>query len=148
MRATTPTPDYVIRLAMLEDAPRLRGQFSPMRIGEDMQVFGLWAWIAWQGQVALGGITVAPADAEGRLTPPPWIYAVIPTLYVDPAWRGHGLGRALLDHAVADLRARGFVRVSLHTNTDSDEARGLYESSGWVVTDQSDNVVGYALNLD
>jgi len=55
--------------------------------------------------------------------------AEIKQLWVDPAWRGRGLGLALLDAALAEARRRGCRQVFL-TSYDF-QAPGLYEKSGF-----------------
>ena len=52
-------------------------------------------------------------------------------LYVREAARGAGLGRALVDAAVARARARGCRRIELDVNEDNDAARGLYAACGF-----------------
>jgi ribosomal protein S18 acetylase RimI-like enzyme len=52
-------------------------------------------------------------------------------LYVIPDRRGHGLGRALLDAAVALARDTGADYMCLATSEDDRAARGLYESAGF-----------------
>jgi len=49
-------------------------------------------------------------------------------LFVDPAARGTGLGRALLDDLFALARARGFGRIYWHTDEGNARARSLYDS--------------------
>jgi GNAT superfamily N-acetyltransferase len=49
-------------------------------------------------------------------------------LFVDPAARGAGLGRALLDDLFALARARGFGRIYWHTDEGNARARSLYDS--------------------
>ncbi|MEO8241218.1 MAG: GNAT family N-acetyltransferase [bacterium] len=49
-------------------------------------------------------------------------------LFVDPAKRGHGLGRAMIKDLIALARARGWNRIYWHTNEDNATARKLYES--------------------
>jgi ribosomal protein S18 acetylase RimI-like enzyme len=53
-------------------------------------------------------------------------------LYVAPAHRGHGLGRALMDAAIELARERGAVWMDLGTSEDDTAARALYESLGFV----------------
>ena len=51
------------------------------------------------------------------------------------AWaRGRGVGRALLDHLVAEARARGYRRLSLETGTMAAfaPARALYAAAGFL----------------
>ena len=57
--------------------------------------------------------------------------AYLQELYVAPAKRGQGLGRALLDAAMDLARERGATHFELTTSTDDTEARSLYESAGF-----------------
>jgi ribosomal protein S18 acetylase RimI-like enzyme len=52
-------------------------------------------------------------------------------LYVAPAKRGRGLGRALMEAAVDLARGRGADYMYLVTSEDDVAARALYESSGF-----------------
>jgi ribosomal protein S18 acetylase RimI-like enzyme len=52
-------------------------------------------------------------------------------LYVVPERRGQGLGRALMDEAIAVARARGADYMDLGTSEDDVAARSLYESLGF-----------------
>jgi GNAT superfamily N-acetyltransferase len=49
-------------------------------------------------------------------------------LYVRPEVRGGGVGRALIDHVVAQGRADGWARVYWMTKEDNAPARRLYDS--------------------
>jgi GNAT superfamily N-acetyltransferase len=55
----------------------------------------------------------------------------IKRMYVRPAWRGHGVGRAVLDAVEARARELGFERLILETGTRQPEAIGLYTSVGY-----------------
>jgi GNAT superfamily N-acetyltransferase len=75
------------------------------------------------------------AESKGRIVgfhelkglPPD---AVLNRLFVEPDWMGHGIGRALFEHAVRLAKEQGFVRVIF----DSDPfARRFYEWMGAVV---------------
>jgi len=53
-------------------------------------------------------------------------------LHVAPAWRGRGIGAALLRCAEGEAQRRGFAELSLTTLT-SNPARRLYEREGYAV---------------
>jgi mycothiol synthase len=50
---------------------------------------------------------------------------------VVPAWRGRGLGRALLRWGVAHLRSRGAAEIELSVEAENDTATRLYHSEGF-----------------
>jgi ribosomal protein S18 acetylase RimI-like enzyme len=52
-------------------------------------------------------------------------------LYVTPAARGHGLGRALLEAALRQARARGADTMDIGVDEPDLAARRLYESLGF-----------------
>jgi len=51
-----------------------------------------------------------------------------------PAYRGQGLGRAILMQTLAALPAAGMTRFALEVETDNVTAIRLYESAGFVAT--------------
>jgi GNAT superfamily N-acetyltransferase len=57
--------------------------------------------------------------------------AYLGELYVVPDRRGEGFGRAMLEAAIEQARARDAIHISLGTSVSDVEARGLYESSGF-----------------
>jgi ribosomal protein S18 acetylase RimI-like enzyme len=57
--------------------------------------------------------------------------AYLEELYVAPARRGQGLGRALLEAAMETSRGQGAARMELGTSEDDAAARALYESAGF-----------------
>ncbi len=90
--------------------------------------------------LAGGGLTVllvgepAVGVAVLRFRPALWITgldAYLEELYVAPAHRGRGYGRALLDATLASARDAGAVRMELGTGETDTAARALYESSGF-----------------
>jgi GNAT superfamily N-acetyltransferase len=52
-------------------------------------------------------------------------------LFVAPAARRRGVGRALIGAAVEFARANGAAALSLQTAIDNREARSLYAAAGW-----------------
>jgi putative acetyltransferase len=57
--------------------------------------------------------------------------AEIKRMYVEPASRGRGLGRRILDDLEARARADGYTTARLETGTEQPEAMRLYESAGY-----------------
>ena len=86
---------------------------------------GRWhAWIAEPG--GMGAVEIV-RWVPGASDPTPtraWIHSV----YVEPAWRRRGIGRALVGTIVEWCREQGFRTLYLHA---SEEGRRLYESLGF-----------------
>jgi len=59
------------------------------------------------------------------------IYGEIKRMYVPPAGRGRGVGRALLQHLVVQARLLGLRWLRLETGIEQPEAIALYESAGF-----------------
>jgi RimJ/RimL family protein N-acetyltransferase len=58
---------------------------------------------------------------------------MVRSLAVDPAHQGGGIGRRLVDAAVAEARARGARRLRLRVLGPNDAAGRVYEARGFVV---------------
>ena len=65
------------------------------------------------------------ADAEDRT-------AELFAIYLEPEQLGTGIGRALFEHAVDDLRQRGYRTATLWVLETNARARRFYEIAGWV----------------
>jgi amino-acid N-acetyltransferase len=61
-------------------------------------------------------------------------YALLRSTAVDQAWRGHGVGRRLVERAIAEAEARGFHALYLLTTT----AERYFPSFGFVPTTRDD----------
>lgn len=92
--------------------------------------------------VGLGETDVLVAEEAGvavvRYRPSLWSRAdeaYLAELWVDPAARRRGLGRALLRAALERARERGCDLLDLSTSEDDPEARALYESEGLHATE-------------
>ncbi|KRA42245.1 helix-turn-helix domain-containing GNAT family N-acetyltransferase [Devosia sp. Root635] len=80
-------------------------------------------WIAEQdGQVA-GSVFIIPAEESGT--------AQLRMLYTEPAFRGRGIGKRLVDEAVRFSRASGYKRVILWTQDCLVSARRIYQGAGF-----------------
>lgn len=60
-----------------------------------------------------------------------WTSAFIKDLVVLPFVRHHGVGEALLRHAFATFKARGFAEVALKVHRDNSMANRLYRRVGF-----------------
>jgi len=56
---------------------------------------------------------------------------VLNDIVVDPAYRGQGIGRMLLDAILAELKARGVPRVVLSTAERNEPAQRLFDGAGF-----------------
>jgi GNAT superfamily N-acetyltransferase len=72
-----------------------------------------------------------PAGTGGLKQVAPGV-AEIKRMYVDPAFRGLGVARALLRRLIDDARAAGYGRLQLETAVWMVEAHALYRSCGFV----------------
>ena len=107
-RATTPGVEY-----MRADAERMPGPYVPPRGG---------LWLAEHEGVGIGCVALRPLEAS---------VAEVKRMYVDEAWRGRGVGRALMETVVREARERGYATLRLGTLEDMKAAQALYASLGF-----------------
>ena len=89
-------------------------------------------WIAEDADRIVGSIAmVDTGEGIGQLR---WFLLV-------PEVRGSGLGRRLLEAALAYGRERGFLRIFLWTFADLEGARRLYERAGFRVTETKTGLI-------
>jgi GNAT superfamily N-acetyltransferase len=74
-------------------------------------------------------------------------------LAVHPAYRGRGIGRALMEECIRQYRNQGIATIGLHTTEMMDVARRMYERMGFVRVPEFDfhprpGVVVMAYRLD
>ncbi len=81
--------------------------------------------LAGEGPDGVAELRFRPSIMTGALD------AYLEELYVAPARRGEGLGRALLEAAMEAARQRSATRMDVATSVDDTAARGLYESVGF-----------------
>lgn len=79
-------------------------------------------WLAVAGEAAAGCLALRPLNAA---------QAELKRLYVRPAFRGSGLGRALVEHSLRAASAAGYREVCLDTLPTLRSAIALYRSLGF-----------------
>src|SRR5690349_20414839 len=85
-------------------------------------------WIVEAERAIAGFLSSAPTRDPDR---DPSCVSEVLALYLEPARIGHGLGRALMDHALADLRARGAREVDLWVLDGNARAERFYAAAGF-----------------
>lgn len=80
---------------------------------------------AWDGEILAGCGAIKHLDAT---------HGELKSMRAAPAYRGRGVGRAILDRLLAEARARGYARVSLETGRPDPflPAQALYRANGFV----------------
>ena len=115
--------------ALLEEHLRSMHELSPPESVHALDLAALRKpeitfWTAWSGDELLGcGALKALAPAHGE----------VKSMRTAPAKRRGGVGRAMLEHIIAEARARSYTRLSLETGSMDAflPARRLYESFGF-----------------
>ena len=86
----------------------------------------------------VGSVDGTPAALGGAFeSRPGWMQVF--AMWSDPAYRGRGLARAVLELVVAEAEADGF-RVMLEVARGNDRARAVYERFGFVATGESEPI--------
>ncbi|WP_332688967.1 bifunctional helix-turn-helix transcriptional regulator/GNAT family N-acetyltransferase [Devosia sp.] len=84
-------------------------------------------WVAEQGGEIAGSVYIIPAAEEAAGT------AQLRMLYVEPAFRGCGIGKRLVEEAVRFSRASGYKRIILWTQDSLVSARRIYQGAGFTL---------------
>ena len=125
LRALRESPDAFSPLA--EDVAREPDDYwrrgARMLASEHARLF-----VAERDGAAVGLVSATAAAGTGY----------IGAMWIDPAARGGGLGRALLGSACAWLRARGCAPLALTVTETNAAAIALYESAGFQLTGESE----------
>ena len=112
-RSTTPGVEH-----MRADAAQLPGPYVAPRGG---------IWVAVAGDEIVGCVALRPLPDDG---------GEVKRMFVDSAWRGSGVGRALLERLIACARERGYRQLRLGTLTEMTVAQALYRSLGFAPIDR------------
>ena len=79
------------------------------------------SFVACQGNTLVGAVLGGHDGRRGFLY----------HLSVAPAFRGHGLGRALVDRSLASLRAEGIARVLILVARDNQLGAAFWRNNRW-----------------
>jgi ribosomal protein S18 acetylase RimI-like enzyme len=90
-------------------------------------LFSGFVWV--EGRQIVGNVTVTSSHGGG---PGCW---VISNVVVDRAYRGQGIGRALMKEALSHIHCRNGRRVALQVRADNCAAVHLYRDMGFVAVD-------------
>jgi ribosomal protein S18 acetylase RimI-like enzyme len=136
-----PPPNRAVRRATAEDAAVIGRLLHDFNTEYDDPTPGPDRLAERTGQLLAGGDTAVLLGGAGpdglavlRFRPAIWSEALecyLAELYVVPAQRGHGLGRALMNAAIELARAEGADYMDLGTSEADVAARALYESLGF-----------------
>lgn len=115
------------RYAMLPNVVSMYESWLPMRIADGNSVVLV-------GEADRKIVAFLVASVETNIP----IYRLdrfgfIHDVWVEPAWRGRGIAKALALRAVEKFRAIGVKQIRLETATDNPGARALFSSCGFRV---------------
>ena len=148
----------IVRRAVPEDAPRVVELFEGYLgfYAQDAPAGAAAAYL--QRRLARGDSRVWVAEVDGVLAGFTQVYDEFSSLrlrhryelndlYVAPAARGTGAGRALVNAVIDAAAADGVDGVVLETRPANAVARALYESLGFTVAGESGEFLTYELSL-
>ena len=129
IRATAEDADTIVRMI------RELAESSGGKAAVDSEYVG--KYLAFPGRTVL--LAGAAGERVGLLafSLDPNLYhardaCLIEDLFVRPAWRGKGVGRALVAHVMAEAARQGWAEVSVSTDRDNRAALSLYRGVGLV----------------
>jgi GNAT superfamily N-acetyltransferase len=104
------------------------------------------------GGIAAGRTRIAVAGPDGResglgfatVTPGPASDFELEDLFVDPSWQRRGIGRLLINDAMASARVAGCRRLSVTANP---HAHGFYTAVGFRAGDRVSTPLGDGLRM-
>lgn len=113
-----------LRRATLDDEPEVAALLTASALPLEGVHEALPCFVVAEDAGAIVG--VAGVEECGRAGE----HALLRSVVIAPAWRGRGLGRALVTRAIADAEARGARALYLLTTT----AEGYFPSFGFTAT--------------
>lgn len=139
-----PDTPVAIRLARPEDAAAITAIYNQGirdRVAtletEERTAEERAAWLASRDErhpiyvAELDAAVVAWGSLNAFNPRPAYRWVVDFSVYVDSAWRGHGLGGAMLDHLIAEATRLGYHKLVLAAFPFNQAGMRLYESRGF-----------------
>lgn len=116
-------------LAYAAELDELLGARSPTIADPDLAAYrlprGVFLVVISDGAVTgCAGLQLVDVPPYGQV-------AEVKRMWVSPALRGQGVGRALLERLHAETRQRGLERVVLDSKRELEDARRLYLAAGY-----------------
>lgn len=106
-------------------------------VEEDITDNQVWV-VEADGQLAGVLVLVVPDDAD---------FIKLANVAVHPDHGGKGLGRLLIDQAIAASRDQGFDEIRLNTHTAMADNISLYEHLGWKEIGRSETTVSMSRKI-
>lgn len=78
--------------------------------------------LAWSGNTAVGCVAIRNLEED---------IAELKRMYVQPGFRGHQIGKKLLEQILGIVKNTGYNKIRLDTLPSMKEARQLYRASGF-----------------
>lgn len=132
----------IIREATPDDVPALMSLYEDSGLDAPGDNDRAAAAMLWERVRSVGGVVLA-AEAGGRLLGTLTLFvwpllahggrpgALVEDVAVHPAAQGQGVGRALMDEAMARARRAGCYKLALSSNAKRTEAHAFYERLGY-----------------
>ncbi|MFD3188956.1 GNAT family N-acetyltransferase [Sedimentitalea sp. HM32M-2] len=109
----------------------------PVAQGVEEDIRQHLVWVAVDGPIC-GGIVLSVTGEAAHMI----------NIAVEPRCAGCGVGRRLIETALAEARQRNAVRIDLATHVDMPENVSLYRHLGWRETGRTDRKVTMSRRLD
>ena len=132
-----------VRLAALRDAPEAFGSTAE---AAERVMEAEWRRRLEQRAVFLADVLNQRVGIAAGIAGDAHLGAELISMWVAPAWRGHGVGDRLVDAVLAWAVGQGFTSVSLWVATGNARAERLYARRGFAATGRQQPMGGG--NLD
>ena len=126
IESDAPAVEACVHAAYAHFIPRIGRKPGPM-LDDYREVIGRAKVTVVESDGRIAGLVVLDRTSEGFL---------LENIAVDPAHRGKGFGKALLQFAEAEARRAGFDSIYLYTHELMVENRALYAKIGYVQFDR------------